>query len=269
MTRRSAKVVQLVPANAARPAPGQALALLNAARGAVSRHAVLPWEDAAAFQALADALMDEYDPAGPTEHHLVHELASVIWRRRRLELAEGAAFAVGIRKATASYSNTAADAVAHLGVSIRQEAVDFESVLTCTAEETARELRAERAAAEKARRAFQHLGGHTGRMNEAPDAYRKALDMLAPGTRDSWLEEDPTETSAALHEWLGETVPELFGQVSLIERRGAIRAQTIGAAFDPDKLDRLAAHEAHLDRKLERTIAMLVKLRELRTPRAQ
>ena len=33
---------------------------------------------------------------------------------------------------------------------------------------------------------------------------------------------------------------------------------------DLDRLDRLARYETHLDRKLERTLAMLLKLKDLR-----
>ena len=47
----------------------------------------------------------------------------------------------------------------------------------------------------------------------------------------------------------------------------AIKAQTLGEGFKPKRLDNLARYEAHLDRKFERTLAMLVKLKELRTDR--
>jgi len=38
----------------------------------------------------------------------------------------------------------------------------------------------------------------------------------------------------------------------------------VGRLVDPDRLDRLARYEVHLDRKLERMLAMLFKLQELR-----
>lgn len=61
---------------------------LNAARhGILSRRTVLPWEDGAAYGAIVDALIAEHGPRGPTEAHLVEELAGVIWRKRRLEAA--------------------------------------------------------------------------------------------------------------------------------------------------------------------------------------
>ena len=49
-----------------------------------------------------------------------------------------------------------------------------------------------------------------------------------------------------------------------LEYRPLIRAQAFGEAVDPDRLDRLARYEVHLDRKLERMLTMLFKLQELR-----
>jgi hypothetical protein len=43
-----------------------------------------------------------------------------------------------------------------------------------------------------------------------------------------------------------------------------IRAQAFGEVSDPHRLERLARYEVHLDRKLERMLAMLVKLQGLR-----
>ena len=49
-----------------------------------------------------------------------------------------------------------------------------------------------------------------------------------------------------------------------LEHRDAIRDQALGAAYATPNLDVPARYEVHLDRKLERTLAMLVRLRELR-----
>ena len=47
-----------------------------------------------------------------------------------------------------------------------------------------------------------------------------------------------------------------------LENRPLIRAQAFGQSLDPDKLSRLARYEVHLDRKLERTLAMLLRLQD-------
>ena len=80
--------------------------------------------------------------------------------------------------------------------------------------------------------------------------------------------DETIETAEALHEWLRDTVTALQRQVTEIEHREAIRDHTKGVAFDPDKLERLARYETHLDRKMERTVGMLIKLRELRAQRS-
>jgi hypothetical protein len=65
---------------------------LNAIRhGILSRHLVLPWEDRSEYDGLLEGLVAEHAPSGTTEHHLVEELASIIWRKQRLVLAETAA----------------------------------------------------------------------------------------------------------------------------------------------------------------------------------
>jgi protein involved in polysaccharide export with SLBB domain len=48
--------------------------------------------------------MDEHLPAGATEQHLIEELASVIWRKRRVLQTEGATINKGLKE-SASYAN--------------------------------------------------------------------------------------------------------------------------------------------------------------------
>jgi hypothetical protein len=70
---------------------------LNALKhGVLCRYTVLPWEDADEYRALVAALAAEHAPQGPTEEHLVEELAGILWRKRRLRLAEAAAHRRGL-----------------------------------------------------------------------------------------------------------------------------------------------------------------------------
>ena len=48
--------------------------------------------------------------------------------------------------------------------------------------------------------------------------------------------------------------------------RPFVRDQAFGDALDPNKLERLGRYEVHLDRKLERMLTMLLRLKELRRP---
>lgn len=60
------------------------------------------------------ALREEHVPQEPTKVHLGEELAGIIWRKRRLRLAEAATHRDGLRRTMKSYSDTASSALAHL-----------------------------------------------------------------------------------------------------------------------------------------------------------
>ena len=77
---------------------GTEITRFNALRhGVLSRYTVLPWEDAAEYRDLVASLVAEHAPQGPTEEHLVEELAGILWRKRRLRLAEAAAHRHGLK----------------------------------------------------------------------------------------------------------------------------------------------------------------------------
>mgnify|MGYP005865935287 CR=1 FL=1 len=149
----------------------QAVALNAVKHGILSRLVVLPHEDETEFAELLAALVEEHQPAGMTEQHLVEELAGVIWRKRRALIAEGATINRG-------------------------------------------------------------LG-----------------DTLT----DAFLDLPVTSLLAAIEEHLSATI------------QPATRSQTLGEAVQVGRLESLARYETHLDRKFERTLAMLLKLRELRS----
>jgi hypothetical protein len=72
---------------------------LNATKlGILSRHAVLPWEDRAEFDALLASLVSDHMPWGAAEHHLVEEMAVIIWRKQRVVLAETASHRAGLQR---------------------------------------------------------------------------------------------------------------------------------------------------------------------------
>ncbi len=94
---------------------GTEITRFNALRhGVLSRYTVLPWEDADEYRALVAALVAEHAPQGPTEEHLVEELAGILWRKRRLRLAEAAAHRRGLDDTLALFRETAKVALVHL-----------------------------------------------------------------------------------------------------------------------------------------------------------
>ena len=60
---------------------GTDITRFNALRhGVLSRYTVLPWESADEYRAVVEALVAEHRPLGPTEEHLVEEMAGILWR---------------------------------------------------------------------------------------------------------------------------------------------------------------------------------------------
>ena len=109
-------------------------------------------------------------------------------------------------------------------------------------------------------------------------AYSRALAALRDDTQGWWEEqlgcnaddyeegEIPYGADAeSLRRFLeAEILPWYEKRQLELQYRPLIRAQALGEAVDPDRLERLARYEVHLDRKLERMLAMLFKLQELR-----
>src|SRR3954449_8904533 len=118
---------------------GTAVTRFNALRhGVLSRYTVLPWEDVEEYHALVAALVAEHAPQGPTEEHLVEELAGILWRKRRLRLAEAAAYRRGLEGTFPSYRETAKVALAHIADADRSERVT--SAIRATDSDTEEEI---------------------------------------------------------------------------------------------------------------------------------
>ena len=84
------------------------------------------------------------------------------------------------------------------------------------------------------------------------------------------LDEDkkryPADTTGLRDFLEGEILPRLARRGKELSNRPLIREQALGEALDPAKLEQLGRYEVHLDRKLERMLTMLLRLKELRRP---
>ena len=101
------------------------LARFNALRhGVLSRHTVLPWEDGEEYLLLLGAFVAEHKPQGPTEEHLVEELAGVIWRKRRLRLGERAAHHRALMSASDRDQRTAEAALIGVAEDVEVDSID-------------------------------------------------------------------------------------------------------------------------------------------------
>jgi hypothetical protein len=247
------------------------IARFNALRhGVLSQHTVLPWEDGAEYRELLEALVAEHEPQGPTEEHLVEELAGIIWRKRRLRLGESAAHHRALKRAADPYQQTAKAALIYVAGDIETDSVgDAIPTTEEQTEEDRADLESDQDMTKEAMRLLE---------SKSSSAYSRALAALREDTREWWedqltwepddYDEDQTPYCAdvaSLKRFLeSEVLPRYEKRQLELQYRPLIRAQAFGEAVEPDRLERLARYEVHLDRKLERTLAMLFKLQELR-----
>ncbi|MCM8612804.1 hypothetical protein [Accumulibacter sp.] len=250
------------PTSAAKAGHYEAVRFNAMRHGILSRLTVLAHEDGGEFADLLAALIEEHRPAGMTERHLVEELAAIIWRKRRVLLAEGARINDGLKSVLRS-TTTLVPAAAPFQSELSGEHVDLPRLLDATAERIAelqQEAELDLASTRKAV-AILAKGG--------PNAYEKARRALLPGSRDWWdvqvSEEEYPGTVEGLAEFIRESLsPLCVGMVQQVRHVAAIKAQTLGAGLQAHRLENLNRYETHLDRKFERTLAMLLKLKELR-----
>ena len=85
-----------------------------------------------------------------------------------------------------------------------------------------------------------------------------------PQALDEDREPYTADTAGLLGFLEGEILPRLAKRRKELSNRPLIREQALGEALDPAKLERLGRYEVHLDRKLKRMLAMLLRLKELR-----
>jgi hypothetical protein len=230
--------------------------------GILSRLVVLAHEDHAEFSDLLAALIAEHRPGGITERHLIEELATTIWRKRRVLLAEAAKINEGLKGAVNSPKSVMPSA-APFQRGMSGEDTDLRDLLDVTAEEMAerqRDAELDLAATQKAA-AILRKGG--------TNAYTKARRALIPESRDWWDqhvdEEEHPATAEGLAEFIRESLePICHRMVQEAQFTPAIKAQTLGEGLQAHRLEKLNRYETHLDRKFERTLAMLLKLKELR-----
>jgi hypothetical protein len=245
----------------------------NALRhGVLSRYTVLAWEDGEEYQALLAALVAEHAPDGPTEEHLIEELAGIIWRKRRVRMAEASVFRQKLRHKATDYNGpehiVGAALLPLTGTSEGKASIP--RAIAATATETARDLSEVRCDQGMTQRALNIVEAGD------PGSYERAVAALRSDTREYWHEclSDPPDdgleyaaTAEALKAWIDHHWTEWYGQPILeLQHREAIRNQALGIAYGADDLEVPARYEIHLDRKLERTLAMLIRLRELRQP---
>lgn len=233
--------------------------------GILSRLVVLSHENGEEFADLMAALIEEHQPAGMTERHLIEELASIIWRKRRVLLAEGAKINEGL-KGSARNAESVIAAAAPFEFGLSGKGTDLRDLMDMTPEEIAgrqRDTQHDLEATSKASTILRRGGAN---------AYDKAMRALLPDSREWWEQYVEEEKYSATAEGLAEFIqnhlePLCMTMEKEARHHEAIKAQMLGEGLQAFKLEKLNRYETHLDRKFERTLAMLLKLKELNSGR--
>jgi len=243
--------------------------------GILSRHLLLQSEDSSEYIGVLEALRQEYTPESVTEQHLVEELAGIMWRKRRLKIAEAAHHRKELRKgSTDSYNRTAYSAMIYTNAEAKIGDFDVKKAIACTDDENAKELEEIIEFREPTIKALALL-------EDGEAAYEVVLAALAEVTREWWQEEKLGEKISEhvtcqpsvehLQYFLRfEALPFYNQQYEEVRHRALVRQQAEGEAFIPDdKLEKFARYEVHLDRKFERTLTVLLRLQEMKTKENQ
>ena len=256
----SAAVLQVVNAPALPATPVRGLAPV----------ALLPWEEAGDYSGLREALIAHHAPEGPVEEHLVEEIAGILWRKRRLYAAQAAVF----RHRYAGFHGNAYAA----GEIIRDAVLPHAPAQVTDRPSTAlAEIIAEVPGGQESARAFDRDCGRTqaalGELRRGA-TLGEALERLPERVRTQWQvtnTDSYPDSVEGLVDFLEQAaLPTLQQEALACRHAGDVKAQLIGQTLlDVQRMESLDRHETHLDRKFERTLAMLVKLQELclREPR--
>ena len=245
--------------------PGYEAVRFNALKhGILSRYTVLSHENHADYESLVNSLMDEHLPAGATEQHLIEELASIIWRKRRVLQAEGATINRSLRGVVTSGVNSLIPASAPFEKGVSGEGADIGLMMRKTSDRVAEDqenAELELRAVWKARSILHKNGAN---------AYANARRVLLPEPRycwDKYVAEGAFQADApSLATYIRDILEPVLNNMEMQARfQPAIKAQVLGEGLQAHKLEQLNRYETHLDRKFERTLAMLLKLKDLRS----
>jgi hypothetical protein len=254
------------------PSGNYKLSRLNATRhGILSQHTLLPWEPQEEYGDLHLSLRQEYAPMGITEEHLVEEIAGIIWRKRRLRLAETSVFRKRYSKLVTDSSSLVAESgllgKERLRIPIPEgspwpEEHWVEPILSMNPEETPRLLKSCLEDIKFINRALEILKA------KSPDAYRLASEAMGADRLAPWkmvMADKSVKPSAEdLQGYLEGLLDVHRKRFVVLSNLSMIMEQAHGESHDPENLDKLSRYEVFLDRKLERILSMLLKLQALR-----
>ena len=242
------------------------LTRFNATRhGILSKFTPLHCESQEEYEKLHFSLRQEHDPAGPTEEHLVEEIAGIFWRKRRLRMAETAAF-----QSKMHTSRSATDDPEELDDFVKWDFPNvadpfFGSHFEMSPEEWALGLKKPVLDKEYTQKALELLDTY------GSERFQPILETMPPRFRHHWkklvAKGEYSSNPEDFRNYLikANNIAKEF--INFIYKTSSKMAQAHGMIFDTELLDKLSRYEVFLDRKMERILSMLLKLQAIRRGR--
>lgn len=223
--------------------------------GVLSKESVLDWENQNDFDALVADFEAEYQPHGVTEKYLVIELAQIVWRKRRLRMAE--------KSIVKSSLNSCSHGTINKAIYGHYKIKKIEGKVEDAFRGTEKEIQEEIKTLQEAIAPYQEL-------LERDFTYKEYMQNIEDHIKTNWnnyLEYAGCDSDAESFEgFIKKNYINFFQEkLNLLLVRDAIKYEAICEAVEPTKMyDNLLRYENHLDRKFEKTLTMIIKLQELR-----
>jgi hypothetical protein len=243
--------------------------------------ALLPWEDREAFQTLRAAFHREHQPKGPTEVGLTDQLVWLEWRRQRLVVGERAAHMAALQdRLGTDYKGGETVRRAMIESGDKASKDELPPALSTTPQEDDEATADNDTDEAMTRRAIAIL--ETG----DPAGYDEAVAALRADTANWWedvvSDDEQTHPDGQPHEgdsyqpyqrtleqllrFLRDEAMDIHAKTrGQLARRPALRLQAQGESVDPFRMNLLLTLDERLVRLFEKTLAMLLKLKELRS----
>lgn len=235
--------------------------------GILSKYTVMHWENGDDYDALLSSLIDEYKPTSATEEHLVEELAGIIWRKMRLRYAEMTSLQTALSRNIGLEVFSSKDCAKEslLEMSYKIENFNIKQAVITSDQENQKELLESRECLSCCLNSEQII--------LESNSYEKGLNVLHIIDQNKWQEawdnDDENDISSATAEgllsWIDDLKEYYERRIYELENRSKVKHQALGKSFFYDKeLNKYMRYESHLDKKFEKTLAMLIKLQDLR-----
>lgn len=237
--------------------------------GALSRVAVLPWEDSAEFDKLQARLITEYNPQSASEEHLVCEMANCIFRKQRIYKAENALIMKSISSLSSYSLRKAANLLVpniELDTSFQSKDLDLKSVLHHNDEnEQSDYLKAQRQYLSEVKAIIDSDFSYEEMLKQCPAGAVKIWNDWVNDEENGYTPDKKSFTKfleLEIVKWCEENSNE-------VRARPYLKQQLVGLSYVPNNnTDQLQRHEIALDRRFEKSLVMLIKLQEIRALRS-